>query len=196
MYARRWIGRLIGIVVIGALLPFVAAGALACDDDSQESAATIAPGANGEASPEPESDPQPGADPDPEPGPGVQPAPAGATRVTVELKEWSITPAPAQVTGPTIYFLATNAGTEPHELVVIRSDEAPDQLPVLRGAVPEDEVDFIGELEQFPGGDQASAVFRLSPGSYVLICNIAETEEDGALESHYQQGMHTSFIVE
>jgi hypothetical protein len=35
----------------------------------------------------------------------------------------------------------------------------------------------------------------LEPGSYVLICNIAEGEE-GELESHYEEGMRTAFIVE
>jgi hypothetical protein len=182
------------LLAAAALLALGVLG-VACDDgDSENAEATVAPGADPEADPEAEPDPQP--DPDPEPGPGVQPAPAGSTQVTVELREWAIEPQPVQVTGPSIYFLATNAGGEPHELVVIRSDEAPDALPVLRGAVPEDEVDFIGEIEEFPAGDQASAVFNLTPGNYVLICNVVETEEDGAVESHYEQGMRTTFIVE
>jgi hypothetical protein len=193
MQNGTWGIRIIGAFAASTLL--IAGGAFAaCDDDGGDSdaTATVAPGAD----PEPDTDPEAEADPDPEPGPGVQPAPAGATQVTVELAEWSIEPAPVQVTGPTIYFLATNAGTEPHELVVIRSDEAPDQLPVQRGAVPEEEVDFIGELEQFPSGDQASGVFQLDPGNYVLICNLVEEEEDGTLESHYEQGMRTPFTVE
>ena len=32
-------------------------------------------------------------------------------------------------------------------------------------------------------------------GSYVFICNIAEIE-DGALESHYEEGMRVAFTVE
>jgi uncharacterized cupredoxin-like copper-binding protein len=181
------------ILAMGGLL-VVAAGAVACDDDDSEGPdASIPPGTSADSTPE--SDTQPGADPNPEPGPGVQPAPAGATQVTVALHKWSITPAPVQVTGPSIYFLVTNSDTEPHEFVVIRSALPPDQLPVHRGSVPEDQVDFLGKIEAIQAGTQASAVFQLAPGNYVLICNIAETE-DGQLSSHYQQGMHTSFIVE
>ena len=36
---------------------------------------------------------------------------------------------------------------------------------------------------------------NLEAGSYVLLCNIVE-EEDGETESHYAEGMHTSFTVE
>jgi hypothetical protein len=95
-----------------------------------------------------------------------------------------------------VYFLADNRGPEdPHELVIVRSDLAPDQLPVVDGRVPEDQVDFIGEIEAFAPGTQAADTFNLTPGNYVLLCNIAEVE-GGQLESHYQLGMSTRLVVE
>jgi hypothetical protein len=36
---------------------------------------------------------------------------------------------------------------------------------------------------------------NLTPGKYVLLCDIV-TREGGEVESHYREGMHTSFLVE
>jgi phosphonate transport system substrate-binding protein len=141
----------------------------------------------------------PQAQPDPEPEAQQttpEPPPAGATQVAVGLSEWAISAEPATVSAGEVYFLVTNTGAEAHEFVVIRSDAAPDALPVVDGQVPEDEVDMLGEIEPFAPGAQASIVFDLAPGSYVFICNIVEKEESGELESHYEEGMATSFAVE
>ena len=127
----------------------------------------------------------------------VESPPDGATEVGVTLGEWAVTPEVTTVPAGQVYFLADNVGPiDPHELVVIRTDLAIDALPTdERGFVPEDEVDFIGEIEAFSPGTQASGVFDLEPGRYVLICNIVELE-DGEWESHYRLGMRVEFIVE
>lgn len=119
---------------------------------------------------------------------------AGAT-VNVSLIEWSVVPDTTSVAAGSVTFTATNDGAENHELVVIRTDLAPDALPVVEGKVDEDQVDVIGEIEEFAPGQTESATFDLEPGNYVLICNIAEVEEDGEIESHYQLGMRTAFEV-
>jgi hypothetical protein len=139
-------------------------------------------------------------EPDPEPEPGANPGvvhtpPPDATTVSVDLLEFQVVPEVASAPAGQVYFLADNIGGEPHELVVIRSDVAPDALPVVDGRVPEDDVDIVGEIEPFDAGTQASAAFDLTPGNYILICNIAE-QEDGELESHYQEGMRVAFTVE
>jgi uncharacterized cupredoxin-like copper-binding protein len=114
----------------------------------------------------------------------------------VTLAEWSVTPDPTTISAGGVYFLANNMGpADPHELVIIRTDLPPDQLPVVDGKVPEDQVEFIGEIEAFAPGTQAADTFTLAPGSYALICNIAEME-GGQLESHYQLGMSASLVVE
>ena len=125
----------------------------------------------------------------------VEPKPDGATQVDVTLAEWHVTPAEASAAAGEIYFLASNDGEDPHELVVVKSDLDPADLPVEDGAVVEDELDFRGEIEGFASGTQASGVFDLEPGAYVLFCTIVE-EEGGELESHYELGMHTAFTVE
>lgn len=130
-------------------------------------------------------------------GPGVvKPPPKDATIVTVDLVEWAIVPDRSTVPAGKTYFLTHNRGPEdPHELVIVRTDIAPGELPTFEGRVPEDQVDLIGEVEAFEPGTSASGLFDLAPGKYALICNLVEME-DGEMKSHYELGMYTSFTVE
>src|SRR3972149_10925355 len=75
---------------------------------------------------DPEPDPEPGANA--EPG-IVQTPPPGATQVNVEMSEFTLTPDVATAPSGQVYFLATNAGGEAHEGVVIKTDLAPGQPP-------------------------------------------------------------------
>ena len=127
----------------------------------------------------------------------VEPQPAGSTEVRVSLSEWAVTPSVSSVAAGDIYFLVDNLGpADPHEFLVIRSDLALDALPTDdRGFVPEDQIDLIGEIEPFTPASSASIVFNLTPGRYILICNVVELEE-GAWESHYLEGMRVELIVE
>ena len=141
----------------------------------------------------PEPDPDPGANAAPG---NVEDPPAGATQVDVQLVEFKVVPDPESVPAGTIYFLAGNNGGEAHELVIVRSDVAPGDLPVGDdGRIPEDEIDLVDEIEPFSAGSDASIALDLEPGAYVLLCNIAE-EEGGEIESHYQKGMFAAFTVE
>ena len=125
----------------------------------------------------------------------VTPPPSGAAQVNVVLKEWSIEVSPATVKAGQVYFLADNQGPlAPHEVVVIKSRAAPDSLTAVEGVVPEQTVNVIGEIGGFAPDTKASGVFNLTPGTYVLICNIVEIKE-GQVESHYLLGMHTVFTV-
>lgn len=130
-------------------------------------------------------------------GPGVvMPQPDGTTRVNVTLREWAIVSELEEVDAGRIYFFVENAGPDdPHEFLVIRIGDAEiADIPVVDGRVPEDEIDFVDEIEPFATGSSASIVLDLPPGKYLLLCNIAEIE-DGELESHYELGMRTRFNV-
>lgn len=119
---------------------------------------------------------------------GMSLASAQDATVNVELNEWSVTPDVSSVTAGDIDFVATNTGAIDHELVVLKTDLAADALPVADGKVDEHGagVEEIGEIEEFAAGATESATFTLTPGSYVLICNIA---------GHYEAGMYTAFTV-
>ena len=186
---RRWAFALLAAVAALALL------LSACGDDDDEedehggmamatgtAEMAMATGEHGE-----HDDTMPGV---------VHPKPAGATEVRVTLAEWTLELSVSSVAAGDIYFLVDNLGPEhPHEFVIIRSDLAADALPTIHdGSVPEDAVELVGEIEEFASASSASMVFNLTAGKYVLICNVVETE--GALESHYREGMRAVFVVE
>ena len=130
-----------------------------------------------------------------EPG-TVRPQPDGSTRVNVTLQEWGVVPDALEIPAGRIYFYVENIGPDdPHEFLIIRiGDTNVQDIPVVDGSLPEDEVDIIDEIEPFATGSSASIVVDLTPGRYLLLCNIAEIE-DGELESHFELGMRTIFEV-
>jgi uncharacterized cupredoxin-like copper-binding protein len=129
-------------------------------------------------------------------GPGVvRLKSADATQVDITLTEWALVPSVKEIKAGKIYFLATNNGPErPHEVVIIKSDLAPEQLPFENAKVPEDKVSVIGEIESFAPQSAASGEFMLEAGNYVLICNLRDIV-GFAFESHYREGMYSVFKV-
>jgi uncharacterized cupredoxin-like copper-binding protein len=125
----------------------------------------------------------------------VSPKPADATQVDVRLQEWAVAPAQASVAAGKVYFLVENTGPEhPHELVIVKSDLGLLNLPFEDNKVPEDEIEVVDEIEEFAPHSSASMTVELTPGKYLLICNI--TEEDTEIGSHYRKGMVAAFTVE
>lgn len=118
--------------------------------------------------------------------------------VTVVLGEWIVEPTPTAITAGSVTFAADNQGGEPHELVIARADDPADLPTDDDGGVDESQIaeaDLIGEIEGFPNGEVRTGTFDLSAGTYVLFCNITETEDD-TVESHFANGMATTFTVE
>ena len=121
----------------------------------------------------------------------------GGGTVEVTLQEFAVAANPSTIGAGEVTFDATNNGpNDPHELVVFKTDLAPDALPTQEnGAVDEsgEGVELIDEIEEFPVGETESMALDLDAGSYVLICNIYDEDEQ---ESHYQEGMRLAFTVE
>lgn len=122
----------------------------------------------------------------------------GGASVSVVLSEWIVEPDPTTAAAGSVEFVAKNEGGEVHELVVVKGDD-PDALPVDEdGKVIEDDLpegDFIGEIAEFDAGTEETASFDLEAGSYILFCNITEEEDDGTVESHFQEGMVNTITV-
>lgn len=106
--------------------------------------------------------------------------------VTVTMKDFSITTSAASFPAGDITFGIQNDGPSAHEFVILRTDDAPDALPVENGEIPEDQVDLVDEAEDIAPGTGTSLGANLTAGSYVLVCN---------LPSHYAAGMLAAFTV-
>jgi len=97
---------------------------------------------------------------------------------------------PASGTSGDITFTVKNTGTIDHEVVVLKTDTAFDQLKV--GESEPDKVDEatsvgeVGDPELKPGESRSLTVTGMAAGNYVLVCNIAK---------HYGLGMRAAFKV-
>lgn len=118
-----------------------------------------------------------------------------ATTVAATLDEFSITVDPASAPAGAIGFVTENAGEEPHELVI--ASGVPADIEVVDGAPDEEALGdaVIGEIEAFPAGETCEGTYELIAGDYVLFCALVEELEDGTIESHYEEGMVTTFTV-
>lgn len=130
-------------------------------------------------------------------GTSSAPSSGADTAVTVTLTEWAVVLDKTSAPAGSVAFHVTNAGTQfKHEFVVIKSDLDPADLPAdATGKVDEAGagIQFIGEVEELEIGASQDASFDLTPGKYVLICNIVEAA--GGHESHYTMGMRVAFTV-
>jgi hypothetical protein len=122
-------------------------------------------------------------------------AAAAPPKFRVQLIEFQINPALQYIAKGKTNFVVKNAGTELHELVVVRGND-PAALPTKAdGSVDEKQIakrDKVGELADIKKGKTKSKTFKLSAGSYILLCNTVDTEEDGTVVSHFARGMYTT----
>jgi|SRR5262245_35328541 len=106
--------------------------------------------------------------------------------VSATVKDFSIDLASSSAPAGSVSFDISNEGPSTHEFVVIKTDDAPDALPVKDGTVEEDKVDVVDEAEDIAPSTTANLTTDLEAGSYVIICNVT---------GHYEAGMHTAFTV-
>ena len=113
-------------------------------------------------------------------------APAGS-QVVAELSDYKITVNVPSVKAGKIKIGVRNLAAMEHSFQVLKTDLAPDQLPVDGASAKAKEDGKVGDIPSIPAGKSASLTVDLVPGKYVFICNVA---------GHYQLGMHTGFTVE
>ena len=115
--------------------------------------------------------------------------PAKATTIDVSLSEFKVSLSADTAPAGTVTFSLMNDGTVVHNLRVIKTDLAADELPMDEAAftVDEDQVDVLASGSNLDANTQEKVTVDLAPGSYVLICNIP---------THYDAGTRTTFMVE
>ena len=118
-----------------------------------------------------------------------EPTPSG-TPVNVLLKDFRVRQDVAVVPAGIVSFRILNQGPTSHEFIVVRTDRAPDKLPLQRDGLTVNEeapgIDLLDEAEGLDIDDRQTLVLRLAPGNYVMYCNF---------EGHYLGGMHAAFTV-
>ena len=118
-----------------------------------------------------------------------EPTPSG-TPVNVRLKDFEVQQDAAVAPAGTVSFRIRNQGPTSHEFIVVRTDRAPDKLPLQRDGLTVNEeapgIDLLEEAEGLDIDDRRTLVLDLAAGHYVMYCN---------LEGHYLGGMYAAITV-
>ena len=113
------------------------------------------------------------------------PAETGETpALYLELSDFKIVSDHATVPAGHVVFGIRNRASMLHEVKIIKTDLAPDALPIDQAKAKED--GKVAELLNIASGVSRKLVADLAPGKYVIICNVA---------GHYQLGMRVALEV-
>jgi hypothetical protein len=111
----------------------------------------------------------------------------GPMQVRITERDFSIS-APRVLSPGTVSLRVRNAGPNTHEFVVARADAS--RLPLRSDGLTVDEEALepriLGMLEPGAPGDVRTLRVHLSPGRYVLFCNMS---------GHYLGGMRRTLVV-
>jgi uncharacterized cupredoxin-like copper-binding protein len=110
--------------------------------------------------------------------------PAADRALTIRMTEFAFDPKDAVAKAGKVTITAPNDGNVVHELVLLKTDADPANLPKKGDEV--DESTSVGEIADVEPGSTKKATFELTPGKYAMVC---------ALPGHYEGGMYGSLTV-
>jgi len=115
----------------------------------------------------------------------------GGQQLTIKMGDYFFAPANGSAKAGKAVIEAPNEGSVEHELVVFKTNMDPAKLPTESGGgVDEEKLDEVaeeaGEVPDVEAGETKSGNFALTPGKYVIFCN---------LPGHYAQGMYGTLTV-
>ena len=110
--------------------------------------------------------------------------PAASHALTIRMTEYAFDPKNAVAKAGKVTITAPNGGSTAHELVLLKTDADPANLPKTGDKV--DESTSVGEISDVAPGSTKKATFKLAPGKYAMVC---------ALPGHYEGGMYGSLTV-
>ena len=123
-------------------------------------------------------------------GTGASGAASGPTHVDVRMKDFALRLSRKSAPAGRVVFRVHNSGPSTHEINIDRTDDPPRHLPLKDDGLTVEEdaptLHRIDSIEQLNLGDTDNLEVSLTPGRYVLWCN---------LEGHYLGGMHVAFDV-
>jgi uncharacterized cupredoxin-like copper-binding protein len=120
-------------------------------------------------------------------GCGGAAGPAPGARLRVTEQDFAIH-APHTVRAGEVDLSVHNRGPETHELIVVRVGNPRLPLRADGMTVDEDAIEHstLGSVDDNGPGHTKSTPLHLTPGRYVLLCNMF---------GHYRGGMHTELVV-
>jgi uncharacterized cupredoxin-like copper-binding protein len=108
--------------------------------------------------------------------------------IRITERDFSISAAAKTLNPGTVTLRVRNNGPDSHELIVTRADDK--RLPLRRDGLTVNEERLqpriAGGLEPGAPGSVRTLRVHLTPGRYVLFCNMA---------GHYLGGMHATLVV-
>lgn len=112
-------------------------------------------------------------------------------QVTVQTREMAIDVSQKTLPAGETEFVIKNVGKVPHEVIFFKTDLALNQLPTTSDGKLNEDDNRLKELEEvepdeLTNGQVQTVRLNLTPGRYVLVCNIG---------NHFQQGMKTELTV-
>lgn len=111
-------------------------------------------------------------------------SPSASHALTIRMTEYAFDPKDALAKAGKVTITAPNNGQTVHELVLLKTDDDPANLPKKGTKV--DESTSVGELADVAPGTSKKGTFKLGPGKYAMVC---------ALPGHYEGGMYGSLTV-
>jgi uncharacterized cupredoxin-like copper-binding protein len=93
--------------------------------------------------------------------------------VGVTLDEFHLKLDAATIPAGAVTFQVNNLGKEKHEFVILRTDLAPNALPLNGDQVAEEGtgVEHVDEIAGLVSGETQTLTVTLKPGTYVVVCN-------------------------
>lgn len=107
-------------------------------------------------------------------------------QIRADMREYAMGLTASEVRTGTVTFIARNAGSTAHDLIVLKTDLAPDKLPIDTQTQKAKEDGKLGGVDQVAPGKNQNLRLELPAGSYVVICNVP---------THYQLGMRAALTV-
>jgi uncharacterized cupredoxin-like copper-binding protein len=111
---------------------------------------------------------------------------AGGKALQITMSDDFFTPKDATAKAGSVTISAPNTGQLVHELVLAKTDADPSKLPTTSdGSVDEAKLESAGrdagEIADVTPGGTKKGTFKLTPGKYVMFCNVP---------GHYAAGMY------
>jgi hypothetical protein len=110
--------------------------------------------------------------------------------IDVSVQEYAIDVDRPTLPAGSVEFKVTHLGEERHELAILRTDLAADDLPTTPDDTVDleaDGIDVVGTFDEVEPGDVVTMTFDLDAADYVIICNVP---------THYEQGMRVAVQTE